>query len=89
MGGEGHIAGMISRIRENKKLLQSIKGRRMQNPPTARIKCSEPLIFPEGCDVKKEEIQRKIAQNKIIDRIRYLALLIFAVILIYYGLKLL
>ena len=60
MGGEGHIAGMISRIRENKKLLQSIKGRRMQDPPTARIKCSEPLIFPEGCDVKKEEIKKNI-----------------------------
>jgi hypothetical protein len=32
MGGEGHIAGMISRIRENKKLLQPSKGRRMQDP---------------------------------------------------------
>jgi hypothetical protein len=89
MGGEGHIAGMISRIRENKKLLQSVKGRRMQDPPTARIKCSEPLIFQEGCEEKKAEIKKSISRKNRHDRVLYLVLLIFGLVIIYYGLKLL
>lgn len=82
MGGFGAISGMISSIRENKKLLATKKSLRDQKESYFGTHHSKPLKFTDSMSQLDHEKFRKTLEKKA-KRSNYVLLVLIIVILIF------